>query len=453
MTRTVRLGWVVAGVVGIGALALGARAATGVLVSASDTIPTGTVTRGTLKADLITTGEIKAAKTDILSVPPTGTPLRILTLLPSGTHVKKGDAVVTFDPTEQQKAVEEQRSVLREAQLEIARTEATAAARQAQDDLDLLTARFDLKKAELEVQASEVRPPLEARKAQLTLEEARNRLAQIEGDRASRSESDTAALAVAREKETKAQFAIQLATTILSQMALKASMDGVVAVKDNTNTNFFFSGMTFNEYRTGDQVQSGAAIAEVLDLSQLEIGAGIDENDRSRLAAGQTATLTLDALGGRVVPARVSSVGNIMPQRFFGPGAAGPSRSFSATLALTGPATDLRPGLTGRITIAAAPQVGVLHVPRGAVFERDGGTVVFVRGGTGASAGGAGAVGGFTPTPVKVKAKTELSAVIEGVAEGAVIALADPSRRGPASSKPAATGPAVPAAAPAGGRR
>jgi HlyD family secretion protein len=447
MTRAVRIGWGLGGIAIIAALGLGARAATGVLVSAADDIPTAKVTRGTLKADLVTTGEIKAAKTEVLSVPPTGTPLRILTLLPSGTRVTKGDTVVTFDPTDQQKAVEEQRSVLREAQLEIERAQAAAAAQQAQDELDLLTARFDLRKAELDVQASEVRPQLEARKAQLTLEEAGNRLKQLESDRASRSESVGAALAVAREKETKAQFAIQLATTILSQMALKASMDGVVSVKDNTNTNFFFSGMTFNEYRTGDQVQSGAAIAEVLDLGQLEIGASVDENDRSRLAVGQAATLTLDALGGRVVPARVSSVGNIMPQRFFGPGGAGPSRNFSATLALTGPATDLRPGLTGRITIAGAPQVGVLYAPRGAVFERDGGTVVFTRGGA-----GGGSVGGFTPTPVKVKAKTELSAVVEGVAEGTEIALADPSRRGAATSKPAATGPALPAAA-SGGRR
>ena len=141
----------------IAALGLGARAATGVLVSASDEIPTGTVTRGTLKADLVTTGEIKATKTDILMVPPTGAALRILTLVPAGTQVKKGDTVVTFDPTDQEQTVEEQRSVLREAQLEIARTLATTAARQAQDDLDLQTARFDLRKAELDVQASEVR--------------------------------------------------------------------------------------------------------------------------------------------------------------------------------------------------------------------------------------------------------------------------------------------------------
>jgi hypothetical protein len=231
-------------------------------------------------------------------------------------------------------------------------------------------------------------------------------------------------------------------------MVLKASMDGVVSVKDNLNISFGYQGMTLNEHRVGDQVQAGAPIAEVLDLAQLEIGADIDENDRARLAVGQAATLTLDALGGRVVPATVGSVGGIMPQRFFGPAAAGPSRMFSATLSLTGTAADLRPGLTGRVTISGTPQVGVLHVPRGAVFERDGGTVVFVRGGP-----GGGTVGGFTPTAVKVLGRTETSAVVDGVAEGSVIALADPSRRaGAAPSSSAASGPAVPAAA-AGGRR
>jgi hypothetical protein len=447
-TRT-RMAWTIAGLVVLAGLGLATRAATSVLVSANDDIPTATVTKGTVKADLVTTGEIKATRTDMLSVPPTGTPLRILTLAASGTRVSKGDTVVTFDPTDQEKVVEEQRSVLREAELEIARTLANTAARTAQDELDLQTARFDLRKAELDVQASEVRPQLEARKAQLTLEEARNRLAQLEGDRASRTQSDAAALAVAREKETKAQFAIQVATTILAQMALKASMDGVVSVRDNTNTNFGYPGMTFNEFRAGDQVQAGWPIAEVLDLSGLEIGTDVDENDRARLAVGQTATLTLDALGGRTVPARVASVGNITPQRFFGPQAAGPSRMFAATLALTGPPTDLRPGLTGRLTIAGMPQVDVLHVPRGAVFERDGGTVVFVRGGS---------VNGFTPTPVKVLARTETSAVVDGVTAGTVIALADPSRRaGAASSSAGGPGgpalPAGPAAPAAGGRR
>jgi len=429
-----------AGIAIVVALGLGARAATGALATPAAEVPTARVTRGTVSAGLVATGEIKAVKTDALMVPPTGEQLRILTLVPSGTQVKKGDVVATFDPTDQKRAVEDQQSILREAQLEIARTEASSAARKAQDDLDLLTARFDIRKAELDVQAGEVKPELVRRKAQLTLEEARRRLEQLEGDRASRSESDQAALAVAREKETKARFAIARAEQTLGQMVLRASIDGVVSVKDNTNTNFYTTGMTFNEYRTGDQVRGGSVVAEVLDLSQLEVSAAIDESERARVAAGQPATLVLDALGGRTLKATVSSVGNIRAPGFFGGGGA-PSRTFDATLALVDATPDLRPGFTGRLTIAGTSQPNVLHVPRSAVFTRDGATVVFARAG-----------GAFTATPVKVLSRTETSAIVDGVAEGTEIALADPTRRAGAASTPAPAGPAMPAAAP-GGRR
>lgn len=436
--------WVlgIGGLAAIGAAAFGAPTVSGVLSTGSATVPTARVVRGTVKADVVTTGEIRAAKAELLMVPPAGVPLRILTLASAGARVKKGDLVVSFDPSDQERIVDEQRSTLREAELEIAKTQATTAARQAQDDLDVLTAQFDLRKAELDVQASEVRPQLEARKAQLTLEEAQQRLAQLQRDRASRTQSDDAAMAVAREKETKARFAIDTATRILSQMTLRASFDGVVSIKDNQNVGFFFPGMTFSEYRTGDQVQSGAPIAEVLDLSQLEIGAAIDESQRTQLTPGRPATLVLDALDGRALDAKVANVGGFTPQRFNRN--ATPTRTFEATLSLLTTAADLRPGLTGRLTIAAAPQAGVLHVPRGAVFLRDGGSVVFVRDG-----------GRFTPTAVKVTARTETAAVVEGVAEGAEIALADPTRAGGAAAGPAApSGPALPGAAPAaGGRR
>jgi HlyD family secretion protein len=434
--------WVIvaAGVVIVAALGLGARAATGVLAPAASAVPTARVVRGAVSAGLVATGEIRPVKTDALMVPPVGAQLRILTLLGSGTHVKKGDVVATFDPTEQEFALEDQRSTLREAELEIARTESASASRKAQDDLDLLTARFDLRKAELDLQAGEVRPELEKRKAALTLEEARRRLQQLEGDRASRSESDQAALAVAREKETKARFAIARAQQTLGQMVLRASIDGVVSVKDNTNTNFFTTGMTFNEYRPGDQVRGGSVVAEVLDLSQLEVNAAIDEGERARLAPGQPATLVLDALGGRTLKATVSSVGNIRAQGFFGSGGT-PSRTFDATLALVDPSPDLRPGFTGRLTIAGTSQPNVLHVPRSAVFTRDGATVVFARAG-----------GTFTATPVQVLSRTETWAIVDGVAEGTEIALADPARRAGTASTPAPAGPAIPAAAP-GGRR
>ena len=60
MTRGRRIGWIIGGVVVVVALGLGARTATGVLVSASNDIPTGTVTRGTLKAGQEADVEVQA---------------------------------------------------------------------------------------------------------------------------------------------------------------------------------------------------------------------------------------------------------------------------------------------------------------------------------------------------------------------------------------------------------
>ena len=78
--------------------------------------------------------------------------------------------------------------MLLEANLEIEKLKADSAAQKAQDDVDLLTARFDVRKAELDVQGNELLSAIKARKNELTLEEAKRRLAQLEQDVASRDQ-------------------------------------------------------------------------------------------------------------------------------------------------------------------------------------------------------------------------------------------------------------------------
>ena len=209
-------------------------------------------------------------------------------------------------------------------------------------------------------------------------------------------------------------------------MVLKASMDGVVAVKDNLNINFGYQGMTLNEHRVGDQVQAGAAIAEVLDLGQLEIGADIDENDRARLAVGQTATLALDALGGRTV------AGEGQLGRHDHAAAVLRPRRSGAVADVLG---DAGAGRSGRRSAAGAHRTR--HDQRRAAGRRAARPArrrVRARRRHRGLRAAAASVNGFTPTPVKVLGKTETSAVVEGVAEGTAIALADPSRRGAASA-------------------
>ena len=93
--------------------------------------------------------------------------------------VKAGDIVVEFDPADQQYALEQAKSELDEAEQTIVKMKADAAVQASQDEVALLTAKFDVRRGELDTTANEFIGALEAQKNVLSLEEARRRLAQL----------------------------------------------------------------------------------------------------------------------------------------------------------------------------------------------------------------------------------------------------------------------------------
>lgn len=398
----------------------GTRAALSNLQPRGPSVPTAEVRRGQVDTSVQVTGELKATKSELLTAPASGSQLRILQLAQTGTAVKKGDIIVAFDPSDQEYQVEEQKSLLLEANLEIEKLEADNAAQKAQDDVDLLTARFDLRKAELDVQANEILSPIQARKNELTLEEAKRRLAQLQDDVSSRAKSNQAALAVAEEKRNKAKITIDQAQRLLDQMELRSTMDGVVAVRENRETNFFFWGMTFAEYRQGDTVSPGRLVAEVLDMSQIELSAKVPESERARIQTGQPAEVKLDSIGSQRLKAHATLVGSIGANRMFGP-TQGPIRQFDVTFKLDTVPSTLRPGLTAQVTIAGEPMKNVLYIPRQALFDREGKTTVYQKAGD-----------RFEPKEVKVVARTASTVVVEQLGEGTLVALADPTDKGAA---------------------
>ena len=97
----------------------------------------------------------------------------------------------------------------------------------------MLTARYDVRKAELDASGNEFLGTIDAQKNVLSLEEARRRLAQLEQDVKSRAATNQASLAVVEEKRNKAQLAMQRAQQVIDSLVIKAPIDGVVSVKEN----------------------------------------------------------------------------------------------------------------------------------------------------------------------------------------------------------------------------
>src|SRR5262249_41082710 len=296
MKRWRRAIWIGAVAV-LAAIGVGMVKGSTVLPERRQPVPTAKVVRGSLKLTVFATGELRAGRTMNLVAPPTGGSLRVLRLLPPGTSVKKDQIVVEFDPADQQFNLEQAKSDLDEAEQAIVKMKADNAVQGSQDTLNLLTARYDVRRAELVALGNEFIGAIDAQKNELTLKESRQHLAQLEQDSAARATTSGAALAVVEERKHKAELQMQRAQSIIDNLAVKAPIDGDVSVKENRDGQyFFFSGMVLPEYREGDSTFSGRNIADVIESGKMEVRAKVTEVDRDNLAAGQAATVQIDAL-------------------------------------------------------------------------------------------------------------------------------------------------------------
>jgi multidrug resistance efflux pump len=432
MTKTVRRSlWLV---VGLGTVAVAATAAATVVPWSATVpdLPTVRLGRSTLKLDVFASGEVRAGQVASLAAPSVGATLRLVTLADTGTAVKAGDVVMAFDPSDQAFALEQSRSELLEAEQEIIKMRADTAVQAAQDRVDLLTARFDVRRAEMDAASGEdLISAVEAQKRKLALEEAKRRLAQLEEDVQSRAETKRAALVVVEEKRNKARLATERAQQIIESLEVRAPIDGLVVAKENRDASggFFFSGMTLPEYRVGDSVGPGRPVLDVFSSGQMEIRVKVNEQERGNVKEGQAATVRTDALPGRTFTARVGALSGLAARSMFE--SRGPSRQFDVNLKLDTPDSRLRPGSSVEAVISGPDVANVISVPRQALFEKDGKPIVYVRGGE-----------RFEAREVKVTHRTESRVAVEGLPEGAEVALVNPETAARASGqKPA--GPVV----------
>ena len=425
-----RLIWI-AGLVVV--VAIAATFATGapVLPERRSAVPTSKGGKGPLKLTVYATGELRAGRTMNMMAPPAGGSLRIVKLLPTGTAVKKDDPVIEFDAADQVFAVEQARSDLAEAEQQIVKMKADTAVQASQDKLNMLTARYDVRRGELDAVGNEFIGAIDAQKNVLTLEESRRRLQQLEQDAGSRTATTNAAIAVVEERRNKAQMAMTRAQGIIDNLVVKAPIDGVVSVKENRDGQFFFfSGMVLPQYREGDTTFSGRNIADIVENGKMEVRAKVTETDRDNLKAGQQAAVQIDALPGRTFTAKVGALsGGASRGNFFETSAV---RQFDIGLELDQLDPQMRAGSSLRVVIDGQELAAAVHVPRQAIFEKNGKNYVFLQIGE-----------RFDRRDVQVVNRTESRAVISGLTEGDVIALVDPDV---ATRKTKSSGGPLPAA-------
>lgn len=101
-------------------------------------------------------------------------------------------------------------------------------------------------------------------------------------------------LAIAQAGVDQAQAAVNLARAGLANATLVAPIDGTVVLMGP---------------KVGEYVNPGVPVVTLADLSKMQVQANVDELTLANLKVGQPATLFVDVLGGRALPAKINKIG------------------------------------------------------------------------------------------------------------------------------------------------
>lgn len=121
----------------------------------------------------------------------------------------------------------------------------------------------------------------------------------------------------------------------------------------------------------GDIVTAGQAAFRLDDLSRLLVEVEVSEVDINRVALGQPASVTFDAVQGKTYHGKVAEVGAV------GTSTSG-AVNFNVSVVLTDPDEQVRPGMTAAVEIEVINLNDVLLVPNRAVRTLDGERVVYI---------------------------------------------------------------------------
>ena len=359
-----------------------------------------TVTRTpTLRSFVTASGEIVATRyADIGSA----TMGRLVALsVKEGDCVSAGQVVARIDPVQASSAADAAAAGLRvlqseaeaaASQVKAARADLAAAESRGGDAARALTRARELRQAGLIAQSE-----LDSAQAAADTTAAQVRSAEAAIQRLEQNQT------AAERRVAQGRADLARARDVLSKTDITAPIDGVVTRLDVEEGEMVVIGV---------QNQPGTILLTISDLSAINAEVKVAEADVLRLAPGNTATVTLEALPGRTFPGTVVEIGaSALPQV----GVQAAAREFRVKVRLDGDLAALRPGLTCDTDILVAERTGVLTVPLQAVVERPGadGTPqigVFVV---------SGGVARFTPATTGIIGG--LTVELDGAAEGATV--------------------------------
>jgi HlyD family secretion protein len=281
-------------------------------------VATAKVRRGDVVVRAYSRGELRAVRSVTLNAPNLFSTVQVTKLAPLGSLAKEKDLIVEFDDSERRTALEETMLEVEQIDEQMKKSKADLDMRNNQDQVELLKSRYAVRRAELEVKRNELLADIDAKKNILNLEESRRRLAQLESDIKSRQAQALAEMDVLREKRAKSMIDVANEKRRIAQSKILSPITGLVSIRQNRGGFSGSFGQQVPDIREGDTLQPGTPVADVLDLSEMEIIAKVGELDRANLREGQDVKFVLDAIPDQTFHGKIKGMSGTATANPFG---------------------------------------------------------------------------------------------------------------------------------------
>lgn len=289
------------------------------------------------------TGVIQPVRSFIVQVPRIegqGGNVTLTKLVPNGVTVHKGELLAEFDSTKEEQALRDAAAKFEDLSHQVDQKAAEHRNNAAKRKSDLEQAQADLAKAQIEMRKGPVLTDIEKQKNEIKVRDGEEHVASLKKSTAFHEQAEAAESRILELQRDRQKVAVDRAKANIQKLALRAPLDGMVALKNVYRNN------SMGHAEEGDQLWPGSPLMQLFDPGEMEVEASIQEPDVIALTAGRQAVVHLDAFPGAVFQATYMSASPVASS-----GVDDPIKTFNARFRLAGSDPHLLPDLSAAVDI------------------------------------------------------------------------------------------------------
>jgi HlyD family secretion protein len=367
--------------------------------------------RGVLQRTLRVSGNIAATGFSNIFAPLVQAPdsashgLVLIKLATNGGVVKEGDVLAEIDGQSVKDHLDDVQAMVGQSALDMRRVRAQQLSRHEAMEQQIRAAKAEWEKAQQDIKSSNVRSDIDKEKLRLAVEETELKYRQLATQLPLLDERQAAEWRLAELSQGNQLRHLGRHKTDLDRFTIRAPRDGQVILRS------LYRNGEQTQVRLGDEVYPGMVFMKVVNLKNLQVEGSVNQSDAELVHLGQKATIHFDAYPGITVDGTVQSVGtmagyNRRPNYYV--------RSVPIRIAVENTDPRVIPDLTANADVVIGEQDNAILIPREAVQETGGKSIVMVKQGDNVAPREV-TLGAFSNTQVSV---------LSGLNEGDEVAIA-----------------------------